>query len=77
MHLRDYLRVRSESQASFAGRSGISQQAVSLICHGSPPRLSTAKRVVDATRDEPAPCGGTVSYEDLLPEPSSLERVSA
>lgn len=68
MRLRDYLGQRGETQEDFADRSGISQQTVSKVCNGSACRIDTARRIIQASRQDPAPCGGTVTYEDLVPE---------
>ena len=68
MRLRDYLAKRSETQGEFATRAGISQQAVSKVCNGSACRIDTARQIISASREQPAPCGGTVTYDDLVPE---------
>lgn len=69
MRLRDYLTARAESVASFARRAGMPQQTVSdllLLRGGVGCRASTAARVIAATREEPAPDGGTVTLLDLV-----------
>jgi predicted transcriptional regulator len=66
MRLPEYLESRGESQAAFARRTGIPQSTVNLICNGKGTRVDTAIRIIQATRDEPAPDGGTVRIEDLV-----------
>lgn len=72
MRLADYLSSRGESSGQFAVRAGLVRQTVDYIVGGGKPRIDIAYAIVRASRDEPAPDGGTVTYEDLLP-PDFLE----
>lgn len=73
MRLVDYLEARDESQEAFAKRAsrheptgrGISQRTVSRIAAGGSCNATTALAIIRATRQEPAPDGGTVMLEDL------------
>lgn len=67
MRLRDYLRARGESESAFAARAGVPQSTINLICQGRGTRVSTAAKIVRASRESPAPDGGTVRFEDLVP----------
>lgn len=72
MRLADYLSSRGESSGQFAARAGLIRQTVDYIIDGGKPRIDIAYTIVRASRDEPSPDGGTVTYEDLLP-PDFLE----
>lgn len=66
MRLAEYLEERGESQTAFAKRCKIAQQTVNRISVGAVrPRIDHADKIIEATRDEPAPCGGTVTLQDL------------
>lgn len=67
MKLAEYLELRNETQTSFSRRSGVPQQTISLICKGQGTRVETAAKIVEASREQPAPDGGTVRFEDLIP----------
>ncbi len=71
MRLRDYLSGRGESQLDFAARASVPQSAVSRLCNGGGVRFPTAAKIIRATRESPAPDGGTVTWEDLIPEEPS------
>jgi predicted transcriptional regulator len=71
MRLPDYLTARDESQSAFAKRAGLPQSTVNLVCQGSGTRVETALKIIRASRDEPAPGGGTVTLEDLVPVEAS------
>lgn len=68
MTLPDYLTARAESLLAFARRAGVPQQTLHSIGRGKGCTISTAYKIVEASRREPAPGGGTVTYEDLVPE---------
>ncbi len=65
MKLADYLKARDETTAEFARRSGLAQQRVSDAARVGCRSLHHAEQIVHASRDEPAPCGGTVTFEEL------------
>lgn len=67
MRLSEYLAARGESHRSFSGRSRLPQSTVSDIAAGSDCRVSNAMKVIRASREAPAPDGGTVTWEDLTP----------
>ena len=74
MRLADYLEAKAESESEFARRAGIPQQTVNRVCHGEAiPRGDTMLKIVTATREKPAPDGGTVRFEDLIPEAATGE----
>ena len=66
MRLLDYLEARGEKQAAFARRCGVDQRTVNRICLGDGCSAATAHLVIKASREEPAPDGGTVTLEDLV-----------
>ena len=67
MKLAKYLEARGESAEAFARRSGLNRATVGVIVRGtSIPRTDTALAIVKASREEPAPDGGTVTFEDLV-----------
>ena len=69
MKLLPYLKARDESQGSFSRRAKLPLATVNEICREvTIPRADTADRVIDASREEPAPDGGTVTLKDLLLE---------
>lgn len=71
MRLTEYLEARGETPAQLAGRAGLLRQTVEAIIYkGVRPRVDTAHCIVLASRAEPAPDGGTIRFEDLLPEAS-------
>jgi predicted transcriptional regulator len=64
-----YLEARGETVAAFSRRCGVIPATLSYIISGqSRPRIDTAHAIVQASRAEPAPDGGTIRYEDLLQE---------
>ena len=65
MKLAAYLEKRDESEAAFARRAGLPQQTINQIAFGGGCQVRTARLIVKASRDEPAPGGGTVTFEDL------------
>lgn len=68
MRLRDYLEANDETAARFARRAGLQEATVRAIVRlGSGCRVDTAQAIVRASEAQPAPCGGTVSYDDLVP----------
>lgn len=68
MKLAKYLEQRDESENAFATRSGVPQRTVNRIAREeSVPLLDTASLIVAASRKEPTPNGGTVTYDDLMP----------
>lgn len=69
MTLNEYLAARGESQTAFSKWSGIPQRTVCRICAGETGcSMRNAARVVKATLAHPAPGGGTVGFEDLVPK---------
>ena len=69
MTLRQYLEARNERPAAFARRAGIARQQVwQYLERTRIPSGPTALRVIEATRREPAPDGGTVTLEELVHE---------
>jgi predicted transcriptional regulator len=77
MRLSDYLAARGETQVEFSKRAGLPQSAISRACQGEGMRLTTATAIVRATREEPAPDGGTVRFEDLEPSEDQSEEPAA
>lgn len=69
MKLSDYLAAREETANAFARRAGINHQIVYRVVNdpSAGVTMTTAERIRSASRAEPAPCGGTVTFEDLLP----------
>jgi hypothetical protein len=67
MRLSDYLKARRERGVAFALRADLPQRTVADVVQGGGCHISTAHKIVEASRREPAPDGGTVTYEDLLP----------
>ena len=66
MKLEKYLRARTESQNAFARRTGIDVTSINdYVRLGAKPRADRADRIIKASREEPAPDGGTVTLEDL------------
>lgn len=63
MTLREYLRLRGETQVDFAERASISQATVSGLVAGKPidPRASTIAKIAKATK-------GKVTMRDLVPK---------
>lgn len=70
MRLKLYLKARGEPEIGFARRAGLSQAAVHFIANHdeADPRISTCSKIVLASRQAPAPDGGTVTWEDLHPQ---------
>jgi len=73
MDLKTYLDERSESVARFAVRVGrhryVAPATIAAVRAGrTSPNMTTAQAIVQASEDEPAPDGGTVTYEDLAPD---------
>lgn len=74
MKLSEYLAAKDESQESFAARASrhrptgtpISQRTISRIVNGSSCNAATARAIILASREEPAPDGGTVTLDDLV-----------
>lgn len=76
MTLSDYLAARGESQNAFSKRSGIPQRTVCRICADGVCSLRNAHRVVQATKADPAPDGGSVGFEDLVPARKKKRRAA-
>lgn len=75
MRLAEYLDARGESAESFARRSGLNRATVGVIVRGtSTPRTDTAIAIVEASREEPAPDGGTITFADLVVSESGQKR---
>ena len=70
VRLSDYLEARDERESAFARRAGVPQSTINLICHGGGTTVGTAAKIVRASMQAPAPDGGVVTYEDLIPEES-------
>ena len=68
MKLRDYLDSRGESEAAFARRAGLAQRTVNRVANGGGTSVEIAAEIVRASRAEPDGTGGTVRFEDLIPE---------
>lgn len=66
MTLDDYLRARGESEVAFARRCGVPQSTINLIRNGGGTRVETAAKIVKASRIDPAPGGGTITYDDFV-----------
>ena len=70
-----YLKATGESQASLAERATraggrpVKQQTISLLVlrEQTDPKISTCHGIVLAAVERPAPDGGTITWEDLLP----------
>lgn len=71
MRLRDYLAARDESEAAFGRRAGIPQKTVNQIACGAGCYAKTAEKIIRASKEEPAPGGGTVTLEDLIGDPQA------
>lgn len=65
MQIRQYLQARGESIPDFAERAGIIRQTLQQIIGGTRPRIDIAYRIVMASRAQPAPDGGTITFEAL------------
>ena len=74
MTLDDYLHQRRESVAAFSRRTGLVRETLLAIRDGRTRcRIDIAQVIVRASEDEPAPDGGTVTYDDLVPQPDEGE----
>ena len=60
----DYLTERGEKQAAFARRAGIHQRSLNRALKGNC-TMWLAKLIVQASREQPTPSGGTITFEDL------------
>jgi len=67
-------KVAHESKRQFAQRSMLPTQTVYDALHGEPVTLRTAFYLVEASKEEPAPNGGTIGYEDLVTQAQRDER---
>lgn len=68
MYLKPYLRARGESYSAFGRRCKPPQssQTIGNVARGATvPLASLAHIIITASREEPAPDGGTVTLEDL------------
>lgn len=66
MMLKPYLDARGESYAHFARRCEQRADTIRAIAlKGVRPRADVAHAIITASREEPAPDGGTVTLEDL------------
>lgn len=66
MRPREYLSAIGETVDQFAKRAGIpSGTAHHIFNDGSRPRADICERVIKASQDRPAPCGGTIELSDL------------
>lgn len=63
--------ARGEKEAAFARRAGLKQSTINLICNGGGTTVGTASKIVHASMQAPAPDGGVVTYEDLIPVESA------
>ncbi len=63
-----YLRSRNETPAAFAARAGVGLKLVLRALRGIEPQLRGAVAIVEATREQPARGGLSVSYTDLIVE---------
>lgn len=73
MDIDSYLTARNESASHFSRRvsrfKDVSPGAIINIRNGNAsPRIDTAQAIVRASEDQPAPCGGTIGWEDLIPK---------
>lgn len=69
MKLPAYLAARGpESENAFARRARVAQAIINRVCNGKGCSPRNQRLIVEASRSQPAPCGGTVTYEDLIPE---------
>ena len=74
MRVKEYLEARGESQAAFAKRAteyleaGVSQRTVSRAAAGEGVHAVNAWAMIEASKAEPAPDGGTVTLEDFVLE---------
>ena len=66
MKLAEYMRNRGITQAQIARESGVSQQCVSRWLAGSIPAAVQAQKLIEASRRNPTPEGGTVTLADLV-----------
>lgn len=66
MLLKPYLDARGENYAEFGRRCRIKSATIRAIAVlGVRPRADVAHAIITASREEPAPDGGTVTLEDL------------
>ncbi len=63
--LQEYLDAREESPSAFSRRLGVTVSTVYSWLTGVIPRADTALKIIEASRDEPTPDGGTVTLRDL------------
>jgi predicted transcriptional regulator len=75
MRLDPYLKARwtavGETPSAFARRAELPQQTLFDILRGGGLTMTTADRIVTASRAEPAPSGEWVTFEDLVPRRAS------
>ena len=60
-----YLAERKESEAAFAKRAGLHQRSLNRALQRGNCTLWMARKIVQASRDQPTPSGGTITFEDL------------
>lgn len=65
MRPRDYLKARKASVPAFAREADVPQRTMADVVSGGGCHISTARKIVEASRRTPAPDGGTITYEDL------------
>lgn len=68
VRLPEYIAAVDGSESEFARRTGIPQRTVNRICNGLVRcRIDIAETIVRASQERPAPCGGVVTFEELVP----------
>ncbi len=68
MKFNEYLRSRNESVTAFARRSGVPATTAQRVADGGVPTITTCYLIVKASQKQRAKGGGSVSYDDLVPD---------
>lgn len=68
MRLADYLEALDESESAFARRAGLPQRTVNGVISSGNCTARTALKIIEASKDRPAPGGRIVMLEDLVIE---------
>ena len=66
MRLADYLVALDESESAFARRAGLPQRTVNGVISSGNCTARTALKIIEASKDRPAPGGRIVMLEDLV-----------
>lgn len=69
MDIRSYLKANDETMAQFSRRSGVKVATLQVVAaQRSRCRIDVAQAIVKASEAQPAPCGGTIDYDSLVPD---------